>query len=132
MGLQNNKILVIDDDTCILQVIELFLDSKGFDVRTASDGISGISIAKEFQPDLIILDVKMPKMSGYMVLRLLSDDPLTQSIPVLLLTATAGINDDQSMETPSVSKKMAKPFDQVQLLDAIDHVFKHPSPYKNG
>ena len=86
-------ILVIDDDTDILALLEMSLASDGFKVVTASDGLSGIENAKTVQPDLILLDVMMPQMDGLEVIKRLKKDTETRTIPVLWLTAKTQTED---------------------------------------
>ena len=80
------RVLVIDDNRSLVRVTEGILRKEGFDVITAFDGLEGLKMAKELIPDIIVLDVFMPKMDGYQVCRCLQNDPNTSSIPVLFLT----------------------------------------------
>jgi len=69
------KILLVEDNFELRRIYELFLGQHGFEVGTAIDGEDGLKVAKEFKPDLIFLDVMMPKMDGFQVLRILRHDP---------------------------------------------------------
>ncbi len=80
------KILLIEDERSIAGMYEAKLTQEGFTVRLAYDGESGLASAQEERPDLIFLDIIMPKMNGLDVLKSLKDDPKTKSIPVYLLT----------------------------------------------
>ena len=81
------RILVVDDDHSLVRVAQRVLQKEGFDVITAFDGLEGLQKAQEEKPDVIVLDVTMPKMDGYEVCRHLQQDPNTHRIPVLFLTA---------------------------------------------
>jgi DNA-binding response OmpR family regulator len=81
-----NKILIIEDDSFISDMYKIKLESEGFDVNVAPDGIQGLEEVEKWHPDLILLDVVMPKMDGFTVLQNLKQQPAVQSIPVVMLT----------------------------------------------
>jgi DNA-binding response OmpR family regulator len=85
------QILIIDDDHTIVRIIELALQSFGYQVFSANDGETGLIKAKSIHPDLVILDIMMPKMDGYKVCHNLKSDPETADISVIMLTARGGI-----------------------------------------
>ncbi|MDY6875177.1 MAG: response regulator [Chloroflexota bacterium] len=99
-------ILVVDDNRSVVRIIQVLLQREGFEILTAFDGLEGLQKAREEKPDLIILDIVMPRMDGYEVCRLLQDDPDTASIPVLMLTVMGQIDD------PALSDRAVK--DRVQ------------------
>ena len=86
IGMDKGNILVVDDSPLVLEVISKYLRDKGFNTLTACDGIEAIEKTFTELPDLIILDVAMPKMNGYQVCRLLKSDPETCHIPIIILT----------------------------------------------
>lgn len=86
IGMEKGNILVVDDSPLVLEVINKYLRDKGYNTLTACDGIEAIEKTFTEQPDLIILDVVMPKMNGYQVCRLLKSDPETCHIPIIILT----------------------------------------------
>ena len=116
------KIVIIDDDQSVLDVVEMVLSAEGYIVLTASNGEAGIELVKKEKPHLIILDVTMPKMNGYMVASLLSQKKPEKSIPVLLLTGTAQMAGGISFNTPGVQRKLSKPFDYNELLEIINEM----------
>ncbi len=81
------KILVVDDERHIVRLVEVNLTRAGYDVVTAYDGVEALEAVKNETPDMIVLDVMMPRMDGFEVLRRLQADPETQNIPVIMLTA---------------------------------------------
>jgi DNA-binding response OmpR family regulator len=87
------KILVIDDEESLRSLMSTYLGKKGYTVVTAKDGKEGLKTALRLIPDLILLDITMPKMDGFAVLQKLKDDQKTMSIPVVMLT---GRGDDES------------------------------------
>lgn len=80
------KILIVEDEPTLHKALEEFLETEGFEVFGAYDGDSAITLAKEKRPDLILLDIILPKKDGYEVLNYLKLDKKTQKIPVILLT----------------------------------------------
>lgn len=87
MEQKNKRILLIDDEPDITELIQFHLEQKEYIVKTASDGLKGIKIAKEFMPDLILLDVMMPEMDGIEVCQLLKEDSKTKNILICFLSA---------------------------------------------
>jgi two-component system alkaline phosphatase synthesis response regulator PhoP len=115
------KILVIDDEPNISDVIRLILQSEGYSVICANSGEEGLKLAKKELPQGIVLDVMMPKMSGYLVANLLGKDETTKKIPILfLVTASSqpmvGGNISLEMQTPY---KLVKPFKPDELIKAV-------------
>ena len=83
---KKSRILIIEDDSFISDMYKIKLESEGFDVEVAPDGIQGLEAAGRERPDLILLDVVMPKMDGFTVLQTLKENPSTSDIPVIMLT----------------------------------------------
>ena len=81
------RILVVDDDETTLVIFRAFLSRAGYEVETARDGIEGVEKAAILKPDLIILDINMPKMSGFEAARHLKEKPETKGIPIFILTS---------------------------------------------
>ena len=97
------RVLVVDDNRSIVRLIEALLHKEGFEILTAFDGLEGLQKAQEEKPDLIILDIVMPRMDGFEVSRLLQDDPTTAAIPILMLTVKGQVDDpnldDEAIQT---------------------------------
>lgn len=83
---QNKKILIIDDEKLIVKAFQDHLTRKGYDIEVAFDGEEGFTKVKEFKPELILLDILMPKMDGITLLKKLKEDPETKPIPVIMIT----------------------------------------------
>jgi signal transduction histidine kinase/DNA-binding response OmpR family regulator len=112
-----NTILVIDDDPDMLDMMVRFLQKEDYQVITASSGEEGLLFAKEFQPMVITLDVLMPQVDGWDVLKLLKSDPETTDIPVVMLTLT----DDRSIGLAlGAIEYLSKPVDRKQLLKILN------------
>lgn len=113
------KILIVDDHQDSIFVLENRLDLEGFKVITALDGESCISLAKEYTPSLILLDVMMPNMSGYEVCKVLSKDEETKEIPIILLTALTSPDETAKGFEVGAFDYIKKPFSRVELLSRI-------------
>lgn len=87
------RILIIEDNEHIILVEKICLEAKGYDVSVATDGIEGLESAIRDQPDLILLDILIPKMNGYLVLEALQNNPAIQGIPVIVTSAKAQVDD---------------------------------------
>ncbi|HYU57948.1 MAG TPA: response regulator [Actinomycetota bacterium] len=116
------RVLVIDDEPDVLLLCRVNLEFEGFDVLEASDGERGIDIARGEHPDVIILDVMMPRMDGLTVLDHLSHDPSTSDIPVIMLTAKAQEKDQIRGWVAGASDYITKPFSPGVLIDAVAKV----------
>jgi DNA-binding response OmpR family regulator len=93
------RILIVDDNRSLVRIIERLLQKQGYKVLTAFDGTTGLQMAREEKPDLIILDIIMPGMDGYQVSRRLQADPDTAIIPVLILTVL-GQTESHTADSP--------------------------------
>lgn len=116
----NQKILVIEDEVQICSNIQEILSFSDFKTLAANNGVDGLRMAKAEKPDLICCDIMMPDLDGYGVLKALREDPETESIPVILLTARVERGDlRQGMEL-GADDYITKPFSPEELLKAIE------------
>lgn len=115
-------ILYIEDNEENIYMLNLRLTRKGFDVSIAKDGEEGIIKAKELLPDLIIVDVGLPLMDGYDVTKHLKNDPQTSSIPVIILTAHAMVEDKQKSLEAGADEFETKPVVMKELLSKINQL----------
>lgn len=116
----NKRILVIDDEQRIQEVVQTCLEIlSGWDVVTASSGNEGLLKAQTQQPDAILLDVSLPEMNGFTIFQKLQENPVTQAIPVVLLTAKVQPTDRAKFAQLGVAGVITKPFDPVQLASQI-------------
>jgi DNA-binding response OmpR family regulator len=113
------KILAVDDEVRILTVLQKRLESAGYEVITAQNGMDGLRRAREENPDLVILDLIMPNISGYHVCGILKRDVNFKHIPVLMLTARSQEKDIQQGMEAGADAYMTKPFDHDTLLAQI-------------
>jgi DNA-binding response OmpR family regulator len=113
------KILVVDDEVNITQILEFSIGAEGYEVITAANGEEAIDKARREQPDLIVLDVMMPKIDGFEACRILKANPLTKNIPVVLLTAKGRDIDKKLGYEVGATDYIVKPFSPNKLVDRI-------------
>jgi two-component system alkaline phosphatase synthesis response regulator PhoP len=121
------KILVVDDEPDIVEIITFTLESKGHEITSAKDGAEGIEQVKKDEPDLIILDVMMPKMNGMQVVDYLRNKEQYNHIPIIMLTATTQYSrkpDEEWRKKIGVEDYISKPFEPIDLITRVDKVLK--------
>ncbi|MFN4179213.1 MAG: response regulator [Armatimonadota bacterium] len=116
------KILVVDDEVAIVRVLRDRLETEGFEVLTAYDGLQGVEIAQKEQPDLIIMDITMPNMDGITAAKLLREKPETAHIPIVMLTARGQETDEQAGYQAGAIRYFTKPFSTRQLVREIRNI----------
>jgi two-component system, OmpR family, alkaline phosphatase synthesis response regulator PhoP len=115
-----HKVLVVDDELDIQKVIRMSLRMRGVEeVEFAGDGEECLAVVKDVKPDLILLDVSMPKLGGYETCRFLKANPETRSIPVIFLTAKVQRGDEETGLRAGAAGYLRKPFDPLTLHDDI-------------
>ncbi|MDV6029264.1 MULTISPECIES: PleD family two-component system response regulator [Pirellulaceae] len=113
------KILIVDDDVEIIESVRYALEDAGYEVVVARDGNQGLALAERESPDLIILDMMMPKRSGFLVLEKLRRMSETM-VPVIMITGNEGSRHKAYAELLGVSEYIRKPFQMDKLLRAVD------------
>jgi two-component system alkaline phosphatase synthesis response regulator PhoP len=112
-------VLVVDDDPMLVRLVQMNLELEGYKVLTAGDGEEGVAQARAHQPDLIVMDVMMPKLDGIAATQALKADTATSTIPIILLSAKTGAADVARGLDAGADKYMGKPFDTAALFDAV-------------
>ena len=113
------RILLVEDEKDMVYAVTLQLEAKGYEVITASDGRDGLDKARTKKPDLIILDLMLPKIDGYKVCRMLKFDNKYKNIPIILFTARAQDSDKKVGKEVGADAYIIKPFEPSALLDKI-------------
>ena len=113
------RLLVVDDEPSIAKIVRKQLEVAGYDVTVAVDGLEGLTKARETMPELIVLDVMLPKMNGTEVCTTLKADPKTKAIPILMLTAKAQRQDKDIGLQAGANAFLTKPFQLEELLSKI-------------
>ncbi len=121
-------ILVIDDESNARRVIKLLLEREQFRVLTAANGDEGLILAKVERPDVVLLDVIMPKMNGYETLRRMKDDTDTQAIPVIVVTAKVTEHDIATSYRLGAVAHLEKPYETGDLLQKIQMALQLRQP----
>jgi CheY-like chemotaxis protein len=122
MAASKKKILICDDDPVILRLLQVNLEIEGYEVVSAHHGEEAVRLAIQERPNLIILDIMMPRMDGYQAARALKSQTETKDIPLVFLSAKAQQADIDKGRTFGVTDYLTKPFDPTELLDVIDRL----------
>ena len=123
MNEQKKKILLVEDDMALSAVYRSRLEIEGFDVREANNGEDALSATVEYRPDLILLDVMMPKISGFDVLDILRNTPETANVRIIMLTALSQPKDKERADSLGVDDYLVK--SQVVIGDVVARVKHH-------
>lgn len=119
-------ILVVDDDADMRYLVVKRLAAEGYEVHEAVDGEAGYELAVEREPDLVILDWMMPRLSGLELCRQLRIDPALAATPVLMVTSRATPTDRDLGEAAGASSMLAKPFKSAELLAVVRELLEGP------
>ena len=117
----SQKVLVVEDDNNIAELLRLYLQKDGFEVSHAADGGKAVEMAKEIQPDLVLLDIMLPVMDGWQVCRELRK---TMKMPIIMLTAKGETEDKVSGLEMGADDYIVKPFEVLELLARVDVVLR--------
>ena len=117
----DTKILVVDDDANICDMLKLYFENEGYDVKTVNDGVEGVNFFKMFEPDLVLLDIMLPKKDGYQVCREIRE---VSSKPIIMVTAKGEIIDKVLGLELGADDFVVKPFDMKDLSSRIKAVLR--------
>ena len=118
------KILVVEDEKDMVYAVTLQLEANDYEVITASDGLEGLEKAKKEKPDLIVLDLMLPKMDGHKICGLLKADTRYNKIPIIMFTARAQESDRKMGKEVGANAYITKPFDPQVLLKKARELLK--------
>lgn len=124
----STKILVVDDDLNICDLLRLYFENEGYEVKSANDGAEGVSYFKMYEPDLVLLDVMLPKKDGWQVLREIRE---LSSKPVIMVTAKGDVFDKVLGLELGADDFVVKPFDMKELSARIKAVLRRYSSHDN-
>ena len=127
MSQRQRAILIVDDEEDVLDLLQLVFETSGFEVRRASTGKSAVSSAYEQPPDVVLLDVMMPEMDGWQVLRTLKGDERTRLIPVVMLSARAERRDKMIGLQEGAEGYIAKPFSPAEVVREVQSFLERGS-----
>jgi DNA-binding response OmpR family regulator len=118
------RIVCIEDEPEMIELIQLILNRRGFEVLGASGGKEGLTMVREILPDLVLLDLMMPDMDGWEVYQQMKSEESTRNIPVIIVTAKAqNIDKVLGLHIAKVDDYIAKPFGPQELIDSVEKIF---------
>lgn len=113
------SVLIVDDDPVVRRMLQLSFESEGFDVTTAGDGLEGLEAMRSDKPNVVILDIMMPKLDGMKVMNEVNDDDDLRGTPVILLSAKATSLDVELGLKAGAADYVTKPCDPIELIDRV-------------
>lgn len=122
--MKRKKILIVEDEEDMVYAIKLLLECAGYEVIAAGDGQEGLAKARQEKPDLIVLDLMLPKIDGYKVCRMLKFDAKYNKIPIVMFTARAQEKDKEMGRQVGADLYFTKPFQPEVLLGGIKELLK--------
>jgi DNA-binding response OmpR family regulator len=121
------RVLVVDDEGDLVRILQFGLESLGYHVDTAADGQEGLKKARELKPDLILLDLMLPKLDGYKVCRLLKFDERYKQIPIIILSARTQEGDQALALETGANRFITKPYEFSDILLHMETLLKSPA-----
>lgn len=123
-ALPPSTILIVDDNAQNVELLQAFLESLPVKIVTASDGVEALEKVAEHNPDLILLDIMMPRMSGFQVCRKIKSDPATKDIQVLMVTALNELGDIEQASECGTDDFVSKPVNKFELLTRVKSLLR--------
>lgn len=121
---ETNRILIADDNQANCELIEAYLADIDCDIEIAVDGQDTLAKVASFRPDLILLDVMMPKLSGFEVCKKLKEDPATRRIMILMVTALNELGDIERAVAAGTNDFLSKPVNKIELLKRVENMLR--------
>lgn len=121
------RVLVVDDEPDLIRILEFGLRAAGYQVEIAADGQEGLKKAREIRPDIILLDLMLPKLDGYKVCRLLKFDERYRQIPIIILSARTQEGDQALAKEMGANRFVTKPYEFGEILGHIEALLKASS-----
>jgi two-component system, OmpR family, alkaline phosphatase synthesis response regulator PhoP len=119
-----SKILIADDNLPNVELLEAYLDGVDCEMAVAVDGSDTLVKVAEFQPDLILLDIMMPKLSGFEVCKTLKSDPQTKNVMILMVTALNEMGDIERAVSAGCDDFLSKPINKLELVKRVENLLK--------
>lgn len=119
-----HRILIVDDNQQNCELLEAYLADLDCQVEMAEDGKQALERVESFQPDLILLDVMMPKLSGFEVCKMLKDNPQTRKIMILMVTALNELGDIERAVEAGTNDFLSKPVNKIELLKRVENMLQ--------
>lgn len=116
---RNPLVMVVDDSVTVRKVTTRFLEREGFDVITAKDGVDAMSTLQDHSPDIMLLDIEMPRMDGFEVAKRVRSTSSMNELPIIMITSRTGEKHRQTGLAAGANEYMGKPFQESKLLSSI-------------
>ena len=116
------RVLIADDNMANVELLEAYLSGCGYDIATAVDGSETLVMAESFEPNLILLDIMMPKLSGFEVCEELKSNPQTRNIMILMVTALTELGDIERAVSAGCNDYLSKPVNKAELLKRVENL----------
>lgn len=126
------RILVIEDNEANLELMVYLLRAMGYEPLSAEDGLSGLALARDLVPDLVLCDINMPGMNGFEVATELRADVRTRQIPIIAITAFAMVGDRERILASGFDMYLSKPIQPETFVDQIRELVKKPTVVEGG
>jgi len=126
------KVLIVEDNPASMRLIRMALRKSGYRVLEAADGLEALAVARRERPDLIVMDVRLPKMDGLEATRRLRQTPGLGRVPIIALTASAMEGDRQRIIAAGCDEYIAKPFNTRQFPDTVARILARAGPVADG
>ena len=130
--MENKTILVIEDDAFSMKLVTSLLEIGNFNILEALDAETGIRLAREHQPDLILMDIQLPGMDGLSATRAMKYEPALNNTPIVALTANAMVGDKEKALEAGCTGYISKPIDVRAFLDNLSHFFRNDEKDSNN
>lgn len=121
MGMMQPKVVVVEDEPEMLDIMRINLEQAGYKVFTARDGLEGYELMEENDPDAVILDLGLPNLSGFRLVRLVRRDPRWSQLPLIVATAFA-FEEVEELADERIDGFITKPFDPADLVSRLEYV----------
>jgi len=123
--MERNKILIIDDEPQIVRALELLMQREGFEIRSASDGVEALSAIEDIAPDLILLDLMMPRMDGFELCQKIRSNPAWKNMIIVILTAKGRDIEREKGMALGADYYVTKPFSTREVVQLIKSALEH-------
>lgn len=115
-------VMIVDDSVTVRKVTSRLMERNGFEVLTAKDGVDALNQLQDVYPSIVLLDIEMPRMDGFEVLRTVRRDDRLKDLPIIMITSRTGGKHQQQAEELGVNRYLGKPFQEAVLMETIDEV----------
>jgi len=119
-------VLVVDDSPTVRKIVQLTLQRERIDVVTASDGLSALAMVADAQPDLILLDIMLPRMDGYNICQVVRKSMAYRDLPIIMLSGKDGLFDKMRGKLAGSTEYITKPFDSSELVQTVKRYLDTP------